>query len=162
MVEVKKQREETDILIEEVQHESGIAEEEQAKANEEEIKTNEQKEAAEKLAEECRVALEEAEPALRQAEEAVKCLKKSHVGEMKAFANPPAGVVVTCRVVLSLLKEKISSNDPDDKVWKKAQGLMNQPEKFLDKVLTFDGTEIEQHILDFCNKIIEDPTKKYT
>ena len=68
MVEVKKQREETDILIEEVQHESGIAEEEQAKANEEEIKTNEQKEGAEKLAEECRVALEEAEPALRQAE----------------------------------------------------------------------------------------------
>ena len=51
MVEVKKQREETDILIEEVQHESGIAEEEQAKANEEEIKTNEQKEGAEKLAE---------------------------------------------------------------------------------------------------------------
>ena len=35
MVDVKKQREETDVLIEEVQHESGIAEEEQAKANEE-------------------------------------------------------------------------------------------------------------------------------
>lgn len=83
------------------------------------------------MAEECRVALEEAEPALRQAEEAVKCLKKNHVGEMKAFANPPGGVIVTCRVVLSLLKEKISANDPDDKVWKKSQNLMNQPEKFL-------------------------------
>ena len=81
---------------------------------------------------------------------------------MKAFTNPPAGVVVTCRVVLSLLKEKISEKDPDDKVWKKAQGLMNQPEKFLEKVLTFDGTEIDQSILDFCNKIIEDPSKKYT
>ncbi len=46
---------------------------------------------------------------------------------MKAFTSPPPGVVVTCRVVLALLKEKVSSNDPDDKVWKKAQGLMNQP-----------------------------------
>jgi hypothetical protein len=29
--------------------------------------------------------------------------------------------------VLPLLKEKVAANDPDDKVWKKAQGLMNQP-----------------------------------
>lgn len=80
---------------------------------------------------------------------------------MKAFTTPPAGVVVTCRVVLALLKEKISPNDPDDKVWKKAQGLMNQPEKFLDRVLSFNGEDIDQGILDTVNKIIEDPTKKY-
>jgi dynein heavy chain len=79
------------------------------------------------LAETCKVALEKALPALKQAEEAVKCLKKNHIGEMKAFTNPPPGVVVTCRVVLALLKEKLSASDPDDKVWKKAQGLMNQP-----------------------------------
>jgi hypothetical protein len=83
--------------------------------------------------------LEKALPALEQAEGAVKCLKKNHIGEMKAFTTPPAGVVVTCRVVLALLKEKISASDADDKVWKKAQGLMNQPEKFLDRVLTFNG-----------------------
>lgn len=61
---------------------------------------------------------------------------------MKAFATPPAGVVVTCRVVLALLKEKVLGSDPDDKVWKKAQGLMNQPEKFLDRVLGFNGEDI--------------------
>lgn len=49
---------------------------------------------------------------------------------------------MTCRVVLALLKEKVANNDPDDKVWKKGQGLMNQPEKFLDRVLTFNGEEI--------------------
>jgi hypothetical protein len=38
---------------------------------------------------------------------------------------------------------------------------MNQPEKFLERVLKFDGTDIEQSILDVVNKIIEDPTKKY-
>lgn len=69
-------------------------------------------------------------------------MKKNHIGEMKAFTSPPPGVVVTCRVVLALLKEKVASNDPDDKVWKKGQGLMNQPEKFLERVLTFNGEEI--------------------
>ena len=58
---------------------------------------------------------------------------------MKAFTTPPPGVVVTCRVVLALLKEKVLAADPDDKVWKKAQGLMNQPEKFLERVLSFNG-----------------------
>ena len=63
--------------------------------------------------------------------------------------------------MLALLKEKIGANDADDKVWKKGQGLMNQPEKFLERVLKFDGTDIEQSILDVVNKIIDDPTKKY-
>ena len=98
---------------------------------------------------------------MKKAEEAVNCLQKKHVGEMKAFANPPPGVVVTCRVVMALLKEKISSSDPDDKVWKKSQNLMQNPEKFLERVLKFDGTDIDQGILDNVNKIIEDPTKKY-
>ena len=38
---------------------------------------------------------------------------------------------------------------------------MNQPEKFLERVLKFDGTNIDQGILDNVNKIIEDPSKKY-
>ena len=114
------------------------------------------------MAETCSVALAKAIPALKQAEEAVKCLKKNHIGEMKAFTTPPGGVVVTCRVVLALLKEKIDKNDADEKVWKKAQGLMNQPEKFLDRVLTFNGEEIDQNILETVYKIIDDPSKKYT
>ena len=38
---------------------------------------------------------------------------------------------------------------------------MQNPEKFLERVMKFDGTDIEQSILDNVNKIIEDPTKKY-
>lgn len=80
---------------------------------------------------------------------------------MKAFANPPPGVVVTCRVVMALLKEKMSPNDPDDKVWKKSQNLMQNPEKFLERVTGFDAKDIDQTVLDTVNKIIDDPTKKY-
>jgi len=57
----------------------------------------------------------------------VNCLKKPHITEMKNLGSPPAGVIVTARVVLPLLGEKISPSDPDDKVWKKAQLSMNQP-----------------------------------
>lgn len=39
---------------------------------------------------------------------------------------------------------------------------MQNPEKFLERVLTFDGTDIEQSILDNVSKIIDDPSKKYT
>jgi dynein heavy chain len=39
---------------------------------------------------------------------------------------------------------------------------MQNPEKFLERVLKFDGREIEQSILDNVNKIIDDPSKKYT
>lgn len=39
---------------------------------------------------------------------------------------------------------------------------MQNPEKFLERVLKFDGTDIEQSILDNVSKIIDDPSKKYT
>lgn len=80
---------------------------------------------------------------MRQAEAAVNCLKKNHITEMKAFTSPPPGVIITCRVVLPLLKEGIKANDPDDKVWGKAKGVMNQPEKFIERVMKFDGTDID-------------------
>jgi len=58
---------------------------------------------------------------------AVDCLKKPAITEMKQLGSPPAGVYVTARVVLILMGEKITLNDPEDKVWKKAVGMMNNP-----------------------------------
>lgn len=161
MVQVEIQKAETTELITQVKEENAVAEVEQKKAEEEEEKTNIQKEAAEKLAEECRVALEKAEPALLRAAEAVNCLKKNHITEMKNLGSPPAGVIVTARVVLPLLGEKISPGDADDKVWKKCQLTMNQPDKFLDRVTKLDGREIDPTVLESVNKIIQDPSKKY-
>lgn len=78
---------------------------------------------------------------------------------MKNLNNPPAGVMVTARVVLTLFGDKIGSNDAE--VWKKCQQAMNQPERFLERVRAFKGEEIDQNILDTVNKIIQDPSKKY-
>lgn len=127
MVEVSKKKTETDILIDKVGRESSMAEDESKIANEEEDKTNIASNEAEKIKSEADTALKLAQPALERAKEAVDCLKKPHIGEMKALGSPPLGVVLTSRVVLILLGEKVSLSDPDDKVWKKAQAVMNNP-----------------------------------
>ena len=65
-------------------------------------------------------ALAEAIPALRMAESAIDCMNKKHITEMKSLPTPPAGVYLTSRVVLILMGEKVTLNDPDEKVWKKS------------------------------------------
>lgn len=39
---------------------------------------------------------------------------------MKSLGSPPAGVLLVARVILILLGEKITLNDAEEKVWKKA------------------------------------------
>lgn len=81
---------------------------------------------------------------------------------MKGMATPPAGVILTARVVMILFAEKVTLGDADDKVWKKGQQLMNNPEQFIQRVQGFNGDNIDQGILDMVNKIIKDPAKKFT
>lgn len=66
---------------------------------------------------------------------------------MKSLGSPPSGVIVTARAVLILLGEKITLNDPEDKLWKKSQGVMNNPQQFLDRVKGFNGKSIDPGIL---------------
>ena len=143
MVDVQKKKDDTDVLIEKVGAESAIAEEESKIANEEEEKTNQASAAAEKLKNEADIALQAALPALESAKEAVNCLKKPHITEMKSLGSPPPGVLLTAKVVMILLGEKVGINDADDKIWKKAQGVMNNPAQFIDRILNFDGKNID-------------------
>lgn len=67
---------------------------------------------------------------------------------MKSLGTPPDGVKLTAKVVLILMGEKISEKDPDEKIWKKATSVMNNPEKFLKAITDFDGRNIDEHILE--------------
>lgn len=58
---------------------------------------------------------------------------------MKALGTPPDGVKLTARIILILLGERITLNDPEEKVWKKCTSVMNNPSQFLDRVLNFNG-----------------------
>ena len=59
-------------------------------------------------------------PALKKAEAAIDCIKKGHITEMKSMGSPPQMVIVTAKCIMILLGEKVSQNDPEDKIWKKA------------------------------------------
>lgn len=161
MVEVDKKRAETDVLIDKVGRESAIAEEESSLANEEEMKTNKASQEAEELKARADVALQKAIPALEQAKAAVDCLKKPHITEMKSLGSPPGGVLLTAQVVMILLGEKVSLNDAPDKIWKKAQGVMNNPASFLQKIQEFKGEEIDPVVLVPVKTICDDPSKNF-
>jgi len=59
---------------------------------------------------------------------------------------------------MTLLGEKISANDPDEKIWKKAQTLMNNPIKFLEQIQTFNGEAIDQNIFYNVGKLMANPS----
>ena len=44
---------------------------------------------------------------------------------MKALGSPPELVILTSKVVMVLLGEKINANEADEKIWKKAVSSMN-------------------------------------
>ena len=120
MVEVSKRKAETNILIQKVGEESQVAEVEQQGAAEEEDKTNIAAKEAGLLKESAEKALSSAIPALEKSKAAIDCMKKGHIVEMKSLGTPPSMVVVTAKCIMILMGEKISPNDAEDKVWKKA------------------------------------------
>jgi hypothetical protein len=161
MVDVSKKRADTEVLIDKVGRESAIAEEESKIAFDEEQKTNKASNDAEELKAKADVALKQALPALEQAKAAVDCLKKPHITEMKSLGSPPPGVLLTAQVVMILLGEKVSLNDPSDKVWKKAQGVMNNPAAFLTKIQEFKGEEIDAGALVPVRTVCDDPARNF-
>ena len=61
--------------------------------------------------EEAEADLANAEPALLAAQEAVKSIKRKHLDEMRALANPPKNVQLTISAVAVMIKEsKILKN----------------------------------------------------
>lgn len=68
---------------------------------------------------------------MEKAKNAIDCIKKNHITEMKSMGSPPAMVVVTAKCIMILLGEKVNMNDAEDKIWKKAVQMMNNPDKFL-------------------------------
>lgn len=60
-----------------------------------------------------------------------------------------------------LMGEKVGINDADDKVWKKAQGVMNNPAQFLQRVIDFKGENIDPAVLVPVRSIIDDPSKNF-
>eukprot|EP00884_Botryococcus_braunii_P010094 jgi/Botrbrau1/19086/Bobra.0077s0003.2 len=80
----------------------------------------------------CEADLAAAEPLVAQAEAALDTLNKKDLGEAKSLKKPPAGVDDITAVILILLE-----SNPKDKSWGAAQKMMNNVDKFLERLKTF-------------------------
>lgn len=69
-----------------------------------------------------------------QAEAALDTLNKKDLGEAKSLKKPPAGVDDITAVIIILLE-----GNPKDKSWAAAQKLMNNVDKFMERLKTFKG-----------------------
>lgn len=86
---------------------------------------------------------------MKAAEEAVACLDKKSIQELKALANPPAPVFDVAKAVLLLRGEKKNF------AWANGQKMMNNPQKFIEDIQSFDATSIDQWILDQLAPLIK-------
>ncbi len=79
---------------------------------------------------------------MKAAEDAVKCLDKKSIQELKSLATPPAACLDVAKGCLLLRGERKNF------AWGNAQKMMNNPQKFIEEVQAFDGSNIDQWILD--------------
>ena len=80
-----------------------------------------------------------------QAEAALDTLNKKDLGEAKSLKKPPAGVDDVTAVVIILLE-----GNPKDKSWAAAQKLMNNVDKFLERLKTFKSASLAH---DVCSSL---------
>ena len=86
---------------------------------------------------------------MKAAEDAVACLDLKSIQELKSLASPPPAVFDVAKACLLLRGEKKNF------AWNNAQKMMNNPKKFIEDVQAFDGSNIDQWILDQLAPIIK-------
>jgi len=96
----------------------------------------------------CEKDLAKAEPALVAAQKALDTLDKNSLTEMKSFANPPAGVLLVASAVLVLLSPQ--GKVPKDRSWKAIKALMNNVDKFLEQLKTYDKDNVHENCRREC------------
>ena len=146
-----------------------IAEDKEKAAATKEVVAVKEKEASEQAAESQAIKddaqrdLDEALPALEVAVQCLKKLKLSHLQEVKAFANPPAGVRLTLEAMSVMFDVKpVMKNDPNAPgkkmadFWEAAQkNLLNDPKKLLDSLFEFDKDNISEGVITRIAPYIE-------
>eukprot|EP00878_Enallax_costatus_P012531 GHUV01013087.1.p1 GENE.GHUV01013087.1~~GHUV01013087.1.p1 ORF type:complete len:2750 (+),score=1040.15 GHUV01013087.1:633-8882(+) len=113
------------------------------------------KEVSEKQAS-CERDLAAAEPLVAQAEAALDTLNKKDLGETKSLKKPPPGVDDITAVVIILLE-----GNPKDKSWGAAQKLMNNVDKFLERLRGYkaviDQGQVAKKTVEACRSYLELP-----
>jgi len=154
-IEVKQKNEDADKLIKTVSVESEKVGKEKAIADEEQARVAEISREVNIKKNDCERDLAKAEPALAAAQKALDTLDKMSLTEMKAFANPPAGVLLVASAVIVLLAPQ--GKVPKDRSWKAIKALMSNVDKFLEQLKTYDKDNIHENCRKECQVYLNDP-----
>ncbi|CAE7602693.1 Dnah1 [Symbiodinium sp. CCMP2456] len=107
--------------------------------------------------------LDEALPALDQAVECLRKLKKEHIQEVKALANPPAGVRLACEGVCIMFQlkpvKKPDPSNPSKKIedyWETSQKqVLVDAKKLLEDLMDFDKDNIPDKVIQTIGPYID-------
>ena len=89
--------------------------------------------------------LADAEPAVEDARSAVGNIKRQHLQEVRAMANPPEAVKLAMESVCTVLGHKIDS-------WRTVQGIIRRDD-FIQRIVNFDTTtQMTKPVRDLMNK----------
>jgi len=83
--------------------------------------------------------LAQAKPAMEKAKDAVDCLSKNMLTELKALANPPAGVDNVTNVVLILIEKEYRNLK-----WDRAKKMMANVDQFKQKLVNYKGEDMTE------------------
>jgi dynein heavy chain len=89
---------------------------------------------------------------MEKAQEAVNCLTKSSIDELKSLGSPPEQAKQVSFAVM-ILKDGVMKNHK----WDAAKKMMNDPNKFLDGVVNFDGDNIDEKRLLALAPMLAEP-----
>ena len=89
--------------------------------------------------------LADAEPAVLEAQSAVSNIKRQHLQEVRAMANPPEAVKLAMESVCTVLGHKIDS-------WRTVQNIIRRDD-FIQRIVNFDtATQMTKPVRDLMNK----------
>ncbi|KAF8887780.1 dynein heavy chain protein 1 [Infundibulicybe gibba] len=89
--------------------------------------------------------LADAEPAVLDAQAAVSNIKRQHLQEVRAMANPPDGVKLAMESVCTILGHKIDS-------WRAIQAIIRQ-DNFIQRIVNFDtNTQMTKQLRDIMKR----------
>eukprot|EP00933_Yihiella_yeosuensis_P041142 TRINITY_DN35573_c0_g1_i1.p1 TRINITY_DN35573_c0_g1~~TRINITY_DN35573_c0_g1_i1.p1 ORF type:complete len:1671 (-),score=457.77 TRINITY_DN35573_c0_g1_i1:233-5206(-) len=149
MVVISKDKEDAQVVSE------AVAKEEEAAS----VKAT----ATQEIKDDAQKDLDEALPALDQAVQCLRKLKKEHIQEVKALANPPAGVRLACEAVCIMFQlkpvKKADPNNPGkkfDDYWETSQKqVLADPKKLLDDLMEFDKDHIPDKVITTITPYME-------
>ncbi|EPY29285.1 hypothetical protein STCU_04632 [Strigomonas culicis] len=157
-VEVEEARQKTAALMETVGREKSVVEEQSSIAAKEEEKTNKIVDEVTSFEKQCQEDLAKAQPLVQEALAALDTLDKASIAELKNLGKPPEDVQMVAICVRVLTANPRSIPSVKQRNWNDCKKMMNQVDRFLAELRSFDVNNIPQACIDQIQMYIANPS----